>query len=73
MDAFSSAYSEGLRLCKTYLHTRDSAWFKRWNEHFWGLLWIHCDPGFVPRAIAKLKSNQAKPPLVLTKKVWEDD
>ena len=34
-DALSS---ESLRLCKTYRHTEDSAWFKRWDEHFWGLL-----------------------------------
>ena len=73
VDAFSSAYSESLRLCKTYWPTKDSAWFNRWDEHFWGLLWIHCNPGYVPRAIAKIKSNRAKALLVLTEKVWEDD
>ena len=44
VDAFSSAYSESLQLCKTYWHTKDSAWFKRWDELFRGLLWIHCNP-----------------------------
>ena len=73
VDAFSTAYSESLRLCKTYWHTKDSAWFKRWDEHFSGLLWIHRSPGYVPRAIAKIKSNGAKAQLVLTEKVWEDD
>ena len=34
LDPFSPAYSESLRLCKTYWHTKDSAWFKRWDEHF---------------------------------------
>ena len=53
--------------------TKDSAWFKRWDEHFWGLLWIHCNPRCVPRAIAKIKSNRAKALLVLMEKVWEDD
>ena len=56
MDAFSYAYSESLRLCKTYWHTKDSAWFKRLDEHFWGLLWIHYNPGCVPCTIAKIKS-----------------
>ena len=28
VDAFSCAYSESLRLCRTYWHTKDSAWFK---------------------------------------------
>ena len=51
--AFSSASSESLQLCKTYWHHKDSAWFKRWDEHFCGCLWIHCNPGCVPRAIAK--------------------
>ena len=41
LDAFSSAHSGSVRLCKTYWHTKDSAWFKQLNEHFLGLLWIH--------------------------------
>ena len=69
VDAFSPAYSESLRLCKTYWYTNDSALFKRWDEHFLGLIWIHCNPGCVPRAIAKIKSNQAKALFVLTEKV----
>ena len=72
MDAFSSAYSDSLRLCKTYWHTKDSAWFKRWDGHFSGLLWIHCKPGCVPRTIATIESNRAKALLVVTDKVGED-
>ena len=73
MDAFLSSYSEGLRLCKTYWHTKDAAWLKRWDEHFWGLLWIHCNPGCVPHAITKMESIRAKVLLVLTESVWVND
>ena len=73
VDALSLAYSKRLRLCKTYWHTQDPSCFKRWDEHFWGLLWIHSNQGCVPHAIAKIKSNPAKVLLVLTEKVWEDD
>ena len=34
VDAFSSAEFESLRLCKTYWHTKGSAWFKAWAENF---------------------------------------
>ena len=73
MDAFSSAYSERLGLCKTYWHPKDSAWFKRWGEHLWGLLWVHCKPGCHLCAIAETGSNRSKALLLLTEKVLDDD
>ena len=73
VDAFSSAYSERVRLCKTYWQTKDSAWFQQGDEHIWGSLWNQCNPACVPRAIAKIKSNRANALLVLTGKVWEED
>ena len=72
LDAFSSGTSAHLQVCEKYWSAQDSALKKHWGPHQ-GLMWIHCPPWDIPRAVAKIRKDRSKAVLVVPMGCTEEE